>query len=136
MTEIDLETGLPHTTQGMFWRVNDSQEYPSFFLLGKTPADWPTGPNVELISIRLIHRFEDRRIFLTPMKRQVYVGHTTEEVVEVREFLKNKDGSYTKRSEMTPKKIRQACERAIEKHEEDLRITKLIGDYPPKKLEK
>ena len=128
MSEIFLETGLKNTNQGMFWRVNDSKEYPSFFLLGKTLADWPTGPNVELISIRLIHRFEDRRIFLTPMKRQVYVGHTTEEVVEVREFLKNKDGSYTKRSEMTPKKIRQACERAIEKYEEDLRIKRLVWD--------
>ena len=132
MTEINPETGLPYTPQAMFWRVNDHYEYPPVFFL----CENPTGPNVELIRTRLIHRFEDRRIFLTRMTRQIYVGHTTEEVVEVREFLKNKDGSYTKRSEMTPKKIRQACERAIEKYEEDLRIKKLVGDYPPKKLEK
>lgn len=132
MTEINPETGLPYTPRLCFWRVNDQYEYPPFFFLGENA----TGPNVELIRTRLIHRFEDRKNFLTRMTRQIYVAHTTEEVVEVREFLKNKDGSYTKRSEMTPKKIRQACERAIEKYEEDLRIKKLVGDYPPKKLEK
>ena len=136
MSEIDLEIGLPYTPQGMFWRVNDNQEYSPFVLLYRPEDGLPIGPNVELISTRLIHRFEDKQIFLTPIKRQVYVGLTTEEFVEVREFLKNKDGSYTKRSEMTPKKIRQACERAIEKYEEELRIKRLIGDYPPKKLEK
>jgi len=150
MANIDVETGLPQLTEGLFWRVVD--EYPYDFAFHS------------YISVQMIQKYQETSVIppryfwgLFPIEKRKIIT-TDKEMVVITQLLwdesnpvpeENKERRYVvsvtddsgveyygvRSGCATSIQVLEAAQKAFERYERRLESNKLIGDYPPKKLE-
>ena len=135
MTEIDQTTGLPQAPDNMWWRVAPEHSYRPFHDFERS---LPTGPNVKLMSRQLLMPTVDLpRTFLDSLlgRRRTSIRTKDYDYLEAMEFIRNSEGEYIDRLDITPDLIIKTCESILERVQKKIEANKYLGDYPPNKLE-
>lgn len=146
MSDISEVTGLPLLPEGMFWRVRQTSD--GHF------GSYKRGFIVEIIERTMTISYTERRflkIFRRQPHRTEHLGENTIAArwINVSYFAPSRDdlengepGPQVSRvrdvtlEELTPELILETAEKVMDAYRDRLKAEKLLGDYPPLKLEK
>lgn len=137
MTNIDPNTGLPELPEGYFWRVDQplslpKKEYPIYG--GYTPRPTPDKSRLRIYLVQTIKGSNKVRQYRGKNRFTRWI--TANETVQVDASFEREVTRYGEDCKgRNAIAVRNAAKRIMKRWNADKEASKLVGDYPPKKLE-